>query len=550
MSSRWGRVALAAAALVAAGWVLPTATAGAAFECKTPPTASMPGRAASFTDQFLPPPKPLPPAGDPWAATPTTTIFEQYGMPFIWHTYDTGCTPDGTFVVTHLANLGLAGATFLVALTGGVTAAALDPGWLSAFNNVVRDVTAALWTVVTEPLALATLGLLGLTLLWRAHRAAWGTALTLTLTSLAILTAGAAVSVWPIRSSQIADDTLRSASTTITAGILGSAGNPATAAVASSVDAVLWPRWVTGELGCFDCPVADRYAADLWRASAFTWSEAAEAQASDARAQELRDAKGALWTRTAEAVQAQDPDAYEYLIGHRGESRVWQGFVAMLAALTSQPFLLVAAFIVMASYLLIRLLVMFSPVIVAVGVVPAATVVVKAAVMAAAAAVINAVLFGVGAAVTMLGIEVLLAPDVGIPGWLGIALLGVWTVLMWVTLRPFRRLTRMVVDPVPNVDQDRMWMRRQFRAQNRRFRRDSHAGGRIVDVGRAKEPARPVERPTAKARAEGWSRGGWHAKGGHAQHALVDRAPGSSSWRKTATTRRPRPARRRRKDAA
>jgi hypothetical protein len=52
--------------------------------------------------------------------------------------------------------------------------------------------------------------------------------------------------------------------------------------------------------------------------------------------------------------------------------------------------------------------------------------------------------FGIGAAVTVLAMGVLLSPSTGTPPWLDIILMLLLTVVMWMALRPFRRLTQMV----------------------------------------------------------------------------------------------------------
>jgi hypothetical protein len=52
--------------------------------------------------------------------------------------------------------------------------------------------------------------------------------------------------------------------------------------------------------------------------------------------------------------------------------------------------------------------------------------------------------FGIGAAVTVLGMGVLLSPTTGAPPWLEVILMLLLTIVMWVALRPFRRLSQMV----------------------------------------------------------------------------------------------------------
>ena len=60
------------------------------------------------------------------------------------------------------------------------------------------------------------------------------------------------------------------------------------------------------------------------------------------------------------------------------------------------------------------------------------------------AAVVNAIIFGVGAGVTIAVLGILFHPGGGAPGWLGLVLMPLFSFIMWVALRPFRRLTTMV----------------------------------------------------------------------------------------------------------
>jgi hypothetical protein len=57
---------------------------------------------------------------------------------------------------------------------------------------------------------------------------------------------------------------------------------------------------------------------------------------------------------------------------------------------------------------------------------------------------VNSVVFGIGAAVTIRVLGLILDPRSSIPGWLALALMPLFGFVMWVALRPFRRLTSMV----------------------------------------------------------------------------------------------------------
>ena len=60
------------------------------------------------------------------------------------------------------------------------------------------------------------------------------------------------------------------------------------------------------------------------------------------------------------------------------------------------------------------------------------------------AAVVNAIIFGIGAGITVAVLGILFHPGGGAPGWLSLVLMPLFSYIMWVALRPFRRLTTMV----------------------------------------------------------------------------------------------------------
>jgi hypothetical protein len=58
--------------------------------------------------------------------------------------------------------------------------------------------------------------------------------------------------------------------------------------------------------------------------------------------------------------------------------------------------------------------------------------------------VVNAVIFGIGAAVTIRVLGLIFDPASKLPGWLSLVLMPLFGFIMWVALKPFRRLTSMV----------------------------------------------------------------------------------------------------------
>jgi hypothetical protein len=117
------------------------------------------------------------------------------------------------------------------------------------------------------------------------------------------------------------------------------------------------------------------------------------------------------------------------------------------------PFLLVSGLLVLGALIIVRLGVMLFPAIAVLGLFPPMRSLVIGMGNTVAAAMINAVVFGIGTAVMVKGMGVILSPTTGLAGWMIVLLLLLLTLVMWVALRPFRRLTLMV-SPRHNVFAD------------------------------------------------------------------------------------------------
>jgi len=74
-------------------------------------------------------------------------------------------------------------------------------------------------------------------------------------------------------------------------------------------------------------------------------------------------------------------------------------------------------------------------------------------------AMINSIVFGVGSTITIVVVALLLDPATALPSWLGLLLSGVFCVIMWITLTPFRRLTALVTGVDPMADTRRSYER-------------------------------------------------------------------------------------------
>ena len=120
-------------------------------------------------------PDPIPPTEDPFADGAKTTPFEQYGLAGLsWYAYDLGCggaarDPSGS-VSTWAARLMFIPAKATVAALTGVSQAALEPTYLSAFDPLLSGLTEQLRQAIYTPLFPLAVLLTGLLLMAQATR--------------------------------------------------------------------------------------------------------------------------------------------------------------------------------------------------------------------------------------------------------------------------------------------------------------------------------------------------------------------------------------------
>lgn len=417
-------------------------------DSKVAPSPQVPGRGLTGTLLVAPA---EPTTADPFADGSDTSIYEAYGLAGLrWNTYDLGCggsaANPGAAADTSVANLLFTTVPIgVTAVAGALASTVYDPTWLAVFDDPLRELSLGLRDAFYTPLAPFALLVAGITLMWSARRARFGTAATsLLLIGVAIGIVSVATAV-PTRLGSAADTAMTSSTGYINASLSGreeAAANPEVESIAPFVDNVLYPRWVAGTLGDSDSSTAQTYGPDLFRASAFTWAEAAEAEGNPDRAREIVEAKQQLWTQTAEAVKEADPDAYEYLTGAR-QNRFGEATASTLAV--GVLIFPIAAFLLMVTgYVLIRLTVMTAPVWATFAMLPNMSGILSGAGKLLLAAIINPVVAAVGATLTINVTTLLIAPDSPVPLWLGLILALIVCVLAWVALKPFRRIWALV----------------------------------------------------------------------------------------------------------
>lgn len=450
MNTRWVRLGLVLAALLVVLGVPTQAHALNPFDCKEAPTPEFPGRGvAGF---FSGTPDKLPPAGDPFAEGSKTTIHEQYGYAGLrWRTYDLGCGPDAmrhpdAVIGSTISNWMMQIPIAFTALTSSVTKVAFNPGFLTGLDSYVAGVTRALQSNFFAswiPIVVAAMGAL---ILFRARRANLASSAAAVGWAVIVILLATALFRWPVEAGRVADATVTQTLGAVAAELIGhdEQTDPGIAVASGVHESMLYRSWLAGTFGSENSGAARKYGADLFKTQALTWREAALVERDPAAGQSLIEGKRDDFKEIAEKIKDEDPEAYEYVQGVRSETRVGYALLATVGVLLALPFLFVSALLLLGCFLIVRLAVMLFPAFATIGAFPAARGLVIGLGRIVGAAVVNSILFGIGAAVTVAILGVLLNPGGGSPAWLGLVLMPVFTVVMWVILKPFRRLTAMV----------------------------------------------------------------------------------------------------------
>lgn len=407
---------------------------GIGSDCKSAPTPHRPGSGFSgFID-----PGPANPSGTPG--------YQLHGYPPPVSTYDTGCVPDpATELDTTFSNWVTGAATAIVATTTALHRLVSPPTFLNRLDPVVTQGTAAISAGLFAPWLPLSVLILGAGLVWSARRRDMAGAVSTVGWSLLVLTAAAAVISMPVQAGRAADSF-----TTATVGAVNTAlsGQPAAADPSDSratllTDSVLYPQWLRAELGSSDSAVAVKYGPALLDAQELTWAEVRTVDANPGAGKAIVKAKQTAFKDLAGKIENEDPDAYEHLKGRAG-GRLGPSFIALVGAVLTAPFLILADLLIVAALLILRFLAMFFPAVAVIGLHPATSGAVKRVGSTALAAVVNSVVFAVGGSLDALTAGILLDPKTHLPPWAALLLCGVVTVILWSVLKPFRHLTAMV----------------------------------------------------------------------------------------------------------
>src|SRR3954454_24561744 len=259
-------------------------------QCLLPPTPSTPdaGLAGWFAERPASSTEPGPQG-----------IYSQYGYAgYSYTTYDldSGCAstlidPDYKFETT-VANGEFMIATAVIGASNALRERAWDPqslwGWA---DPLVQQATRAVYEKVFSVFGVITLAIVGLYLLWRSRQADMGAATTTAGWAILVMVAVNAIAAWPVRSANIADQTLvttlgvvhdavgpRAHTPTTcddpTPGACTHNRPPAVRASDTATETMLYRNFLRGLLGSADSETAKKYGKALYDAKSLSWADA------------------------------------------------------------------------------------------------------------------------------------------------------------------------------------------------------------------------------------------------------------------------------------
>jgi uncharacterized membrane protein len=346
-----------------------------------------------------------------------------------------------------------------------------------------------------------TLAVVGLYLIWRSQQADMGAATTTAGWAILVMVAVTAIAAWPIKSANIADQTLVTTLGVVHDAVGPRAQNtpegkcddptpgacednrpPAVRASDTVTETMLYRNWLRGLLGSSESVTAQKYGRALYDARSFTWDEAQKMRDNPETREATITAKKDQWKRVAEQISREDPEAYEYLQGVNGMDRIGAGFIAVLASIMFAMFDLTASLLVLLGFLIFRWAVIAAPILGTVGLLRPASSGIRRLGNAVVAAVFNIAIFGTGAAIYLFAVDLIMNTG-SLAGWLQVVLVWLVGVVGWLLLRPYRRITQLGgKDGTAAITSAGSWHRRFFRDVREAAKLD------VVDAGGTNEP--------------------------------------------------------------
>ena len=475
--------------------------------------------------------------GDPFADEPTASVYDTYGYGGLeWVNYDLGCGPDAArdpaaAGLGAIANLTLDGIELGNAALTTVSRFATDPDTLSVLEPVQRVLAEAIGRNLFLPLFVMTA--LG-TALWLAAKARHGDVALAASGSgwvLACAAIGIASAFWWNTIVPLIDDSIGAVQSAVTDSLNGISGGgclpgetrpsggqcaaPADAMAGALHEATLYQTWKAGTFGRYDSPTADKYADDLFAASTLSWAEYEEVKGdSDARNDLLKE-KQSEFDRIANAIEEEDPAAYQYLAGHKNGARLGYAAVGGIAFLVSSWFIAVANVLTVYALLVVRLVIVLLPLIVLVAGYYPARHRLTGVVNYAVAALIAALTMAPAGAAMVVFAGALLNPSTGLPAWLACLLICAAGVALWRLTKPLRAIRSLATGLSAARERGRHLHVREMGLVHSADYPDNYPrpGEQAADIGRAapaettyewgQRPDGPIPRPAAPNRVAG-----------------------------------------------
>jgi hypothetical protein len=383
-----------------------------------------------------------PPAGDPFVDGSPVAITDIYGYGGLdFHTYDLGCggalADPVAGLWTGAANLTTAATTVVVQTVSTLVWAIEQPGlWTSVFDPILESVAA---TVKANPFATlfpATLLVVGMIMLARAHRAELASVTRDAAWVLFVIAVSVFFLTAPARAAHTLDDGLGFAVREFRAGTAGN-GGPLTS-VGQVHRVALYDTWAAGTFGDSGSATAKKYGPELFKASTFSWAEWRTAQSDPQAYDHMRAAKQQQWMDIAKAIEDEDPEAYLNLQGKRPLNRVLHAGVGAITAVATCSFVIAAAVLFIAALVVIRLFVLAWPLWALLGAVPSKRHVLGDLWNKLTGLVLSALIFAFAAGLMSLLIGALLRAQV--PLALRVLLAAIATIAAWTYLarKPLR----------------------------------------------------------------------------------------------------------------
>ncbi|MCA2215869.1 DMT family transporter [Jidongwangia harbinensis] len=463
--------------------------------CLTPPTPSTPdsGLAGWFAERPASSSKPGPKG--------YYSIYGYAGYSYTTYDLDNGCAstlidPEYKFETT-VANGEFMIATAIIGASNALRERAWDPqslwGWA---DPLVEEATKAVYQKVFSVFGVITLAIVGLYLMWRSRQADMGAATTTAGWAILIMVAVTAIAAWPVRSANIADESLigtlgvvhdavgpRAQTSTAgkcddpTPGACEDNRPPAVRASDTATETMLYRNWLRGLLGSADSETAKKYGRALYDARSLTWDEAQRLRNNPEARGGTLDRKKEQWEKVAEQISQEDPEAYEYLQGINGIDRIGAGFIAVLAAIMFAMFDLTASLLVLLGFLIFRWAVIAAPILGTVGLLRPASAGIRRLGNAVVAALFNIAIFGTGAAIYLFAVDLIMNTG-SLAGWLQVVLVWLCGVVGWLLLRPYRRITQLGgKDSTRAIASAGGWHRRFFRDMREAAKLEVAEGG-------------------------------------------------------------------------